>query len=134
MKRVVARGVSVTAIVPGPVTDQRFLRLASRRLYGTLIKAGIHIYEYQPGMTHVKTMIVDDLWSVIGSTNVDNRSFEHNDEMNVAIRDPAIAERLTCDFDADIGRSRRISFAEWRKRPMWEKLIGTLAWLLERQQ
>ena len=134
LKRVVARGVSVTAIVPGPVTDQRFLRLASRRSYGALIKAGVHIREYQPGMTHVKTMIVDDLWSVIGSTNLDNRSFEHNDEMNVAIRDPGIAERLTRDFDADVHNSREISFAEWRKRPIWEKLIGTLAWLLERQQ
>jgi cardiolipin synthase len=134
LTRVVARGVSVTAIVPGPVTDQRFLRLASRRSYGSLLKVGMHIREYQPGMTHVKTMIVDDLWSVIGSTNLDNRSFEHNDEMNVAIRDSAIAARLTCDFEADVSNSREISFAEWRKRPIWEKLIGTLAWLLERQQ
>jgi phosphatidylserine/phosphatidylglycerophosphate/cardiolipin synthase-like enzyme len=54
--------------------------------------------------------------------------------MNVAIRDPEIAARLTCDFDADIRNSHEISFAEWRKRPVWEKLIGTLAWLLERQQ
>jgi cardiolipin synthase len=92
------------------------------------------ILEYQPGMTHVKTMVVDDLWSVIGSTNLDNRSFEHNDEMNVAIRDPAIAARLTRDFETDRIVSRQISFTEWRRRPIWEKLIGTIAWLLERQQ
>ena len=61
-------------------------------------------------MTHVKMMVVDDLWSVIGSTNLDNRSFEHNDEMNVAIRDPAIAARLTRDFDADVSRSRQMSY------------------------
>ena len=134
LERVIARGVSITAIVPGPVTDQRFLRLASRRSYGTLIKAGMKILEYQPGMTHVKMMVVDDLWSVIGSTNLDNRSFEHNDEMNVAIRDPAIAARLTRDFDADVSRSRPMSYSDWRRRPIWEKLIGTLAWLLERQQ
>jgi cardiolipin synthase len=134
LKRVLARGVSITAIVPGPVTDQGFLRLASRRSYGTLIKAGMKILEYQPGMTHVKTMVVDDLWSVIGSTNLDNRSFEHNDEMNVAIRDPAIAARLTRDFETDRIVSRQISFTEWRRRPIWEKLIGTIAWLLERQQ
>jgi cardiolipin synthase len=85
-------------------------------------------------MTHVKTMIVDDLWSVIGSTNLDNRSFEHNDEMNVVIRDPAIAARLTRDFEADAQKSRQVTFADWRRRPIWEKLIGTLAWLLERQQ
>ena len=134
LMRVLARGVSITAIVPGPVTDQRFLRLASRRSYGTLIKAGMRILEYQPGMTHVKTMIVDDLWSVIGSTNLDNRSFEHNDEMNVAICCPAIAARLTRDFEADARTSRQVTFADWRRRPIWEKLIGTLTWLLERQQ
>ena len=134
LKRVLARGVSITAIVPGPVTDQRFLRLASRRSYGTLVKAGMRVLEYQPGMTHVKTMVVDDLWSVIGTTNLDNRSFEHNDEMNVAISDPAIAARLTCDFEADAQQSRPVTFADWRRRPIWEKLIGTLAWLLERQQ
>jgi cardiolipin synthase len=134
IKRVLARGVSITAIVPGPVTDQRFLRLASRRSYGTLVKAGMRILEYQPGMTHVKTMIVDDLWSVIGTTNFDNRSFEHNDEMNVAICCPSVAARLTCDFEADAQQSRPVTFAEWRRRPIWEKLIGTLAWLLERQQ
>jgi cardiolipin synthase len=134
LERVLARGVSITAIVPGPVTDQRFLRLASRRSYGTLVKAGMRILEYQPGMTHVKTMVVDDLWSVIGTTNLDNRSFEHNDEMNVVIRDPAIAARLTRDFEADAQTSRQVTFADWRRRPIWEKLIGTLAWLLERQQ
>ncbi len=134
LKRVLARGVSITAIVPGPVTDQRFLRLASRRSYGTLVKAGMRILEYQPGMTHVKTMVVDDLWSLIGSTNLDNRSFEHNDEMNVAICCPATAARLTCDFEADAQQSRQVTFADWRRRPIWEKLIGTLAWLLERQQ
>jgi cardiolipin synthase len=134
LKRVLRRGVSITAVVPGPVTDQRFLRLASRRSYGTLIKAGMRILEYQPGMTHVKMMVVDDLWSVIGTTNLDNRSFEHNDELNVAIRDPEIAARLTGDFEADASRSRPMSYADWRHRPIWERLIGTLAWLLERQQ
>jgi phosphatidylserine/phosphatidylglycerophosphate/cardiolipin synthase-like enzyme len=54
--------------------------------------------------------------------------------MNVAIRDPAIAARLTRDFETDRIVSRQISFTEWRRRPIWEKLIGTIAWLLERQQ
>jgi cardiolipin synthase len=134
LRRVLARGVEVTVIVPGRHTDQRFLRLASRRSYGSLLKAGLRIYEYQPGMTHTKTMVVDDLWSVIGSTNLDNRSFEHNDEVNVAIRDEAVAARLTRDFVADLERCRAISFVEWKRRSIVEKLIGTLAWLLERQQ
>jgi cardiolipin synthase len=134
LTRVLARGVEIVAVVPGTATDQRFLRLASRRSYGALLKAGMRILEYQAGMTHAKVMVVDGLWSVIGSTNLDNRSFEHNDEVNLAIRDPEVAARLTADFEQDVAKSRPISLEEWRKRPVWEKLIGTLAWLLERQQ
>jgi len=85
-------------------------------------------------MTHVKALIVGDLWAVVGTTNVDNRSFEHNDEVNVAIRDEAVAARLTRDFDADRAISREVSYDAWRRRPLWEKLIGTVAWILERQQ
>jgi cardiolipin synthase len=129
-----SRGVEIVVIVPGPVTDQRWVRLASRRMYGRLFEAGVRIFEYSPGMTHVKALIVDDLWAVIGTTNVDNRSFEHNDEVNLAIRDAAIARRLTADFDADRARSREITPGMWRRRPLWEKLLGTVAWILERQQ
>ena len=81
------RGVRMTVIVPGARTDQRWVRLASRRMYGQMLEAGVRIFEYQPGMTHVKALLVDDLWAVIGTTNLDNRSFEHNDEVNVAVRD-----------------------------------------------
>ena len=85
-------------------------------------------------MTHVKALLVDDLWSVVGTTNIDNRSFEHNDEVNVAFRNGGVAARLTRDFDADRLQSVEISLDAWRKRPLWEKLIGTVAWILERQQ
>jgi cardiolipin synthase len=103
-------------------------------MWGQLLRAGIRIYEYRATMTHAKVLVIDGLWAVLGTTNIDNRSFEHNDEMNVAIRDPAIAARLTRDFETDRLVSRQISFTEWRRRPIWEKLIGTIAWLLERQQ
>jgi cardiolipin synthase len=132
--RTAARGVEFAVVVPGPDTDQRWVRLASRRMYGSLFDAGVRIYEYGPGMTHVKALLVDDLWAVIGTTNVDNRSFEHNDEVNLAIRDAAVAERLTVDFEADRRRSREITREAWARRPLWEKLLGTVAWILERQQ
>jgi cardiolipin synthase len=134
LAKVVRRGVTITVIVPGRHTDQKFVRLASRRSYGALLRAGVQILEYEPGMMHAKTMVVDDLWSVIGSTNFDNRSFEHNDEVNVAVRDEAIAARLTRDFEADRLECDPISLEDWDRRPVWEKLIGTFAWLLERQQ
>ena len=86
------------------------------------------------GMTHVKALLVDDLWSVIGTTNLDNRSFEHNDEVNLAVRDQAVTARILADFESDLARSREITLASWRHRPLWEKLFGTVAWILERQQ
>jgi cardiolipin synthase A/B len=134
IRRTVGRGVHMTVIVPGHHTDQRWVRLASRRMYGRMLEAGVRIFEYEPGMTHVKTLLVDDLWSVIGTTNLDNRSFEHNDEVNVAIRDRGVTARLTRDFDCDLANSREIRLDDWRRRPVWEKLIGTVAWILERQQ
>jgi len=132
--RTATRGVDLVVLIPGVHTDERWVRLASRRLYGQLLKAGVRIFEFEAGMTHTKALIVDDLWAVVGTTNVDNRSFEHNDEVNIAIRDEAVAARLTKDFDADRALSREVSFDQWRRRPVWEKLIGTVAWILERQQ
>ena len=108
-------------------TDQRWVRLASRRMYGQMLECGVRIFEYRPGMTHVKALLVDDLWAVIGTTNVDNRSFEHNDEVNVAIPRPATSPRGS---RADLLRGPRSGASEitldaWRRRPLWEKLIGT---------
>ena len=134
IQRTVTRGVDMTVIVPGTHTDQRWVRLASRRMYGQMLEAGMRIFEYERGMTHAKTLVVDDLWAVIGTTNLDNRSFEHNDEVNVVIRDAGVSARLTQDFDRDLSYSREITLHDWRRRPLWEKLIGSIAWILERQQ
>jgi cardiolipin synthase len=134
IKRTMARGVEMKVIVPGAKTDQHWVRLASRRMYGQMLEAGVRIFEYGPGMTHVKSLLVDDLWAIVGTTNLDNRSFEHNDEVNVAFRDAAINARITRDFDADLACSNEIVLEEWRRRPVLEKLVGTVAWILERQQ
>jgi cardiolipin synthase A/B len=134
IQRTVGRGVDMMVIVPGSHTDQRWVRLASRRMYGQILQAGVRIFEYEYGMTHVKSLIVDDLWAVVGTTNLDNRSFEHNDEVNVAFRDAAVSARLNEDFERDRSHSREITLDEWRRRPLWEKLIGSVAWVLERQQ
>lgn len=134
IRRTAGRGVAFVAIVPGSHTDQRWVRLASRRMYGQLLAAGVRIFEYEAGMTHVKALLIDGLWAVIGTTNFDNRSFEHNDEVNVAFRDPDVSARIGADLEADLRRCREIMLADWRRRPLWEKLIGAVAWILERQQ
>jgi cardiolipin synthase len=128
------RGVRVDVTVPGHHTDQRWVRLASRRMWGQLLRAGVRIHEYQPAMLHAKVLIVDDEWSVLGTTNIDNRSFEHNDEVNVAMRDRAVAQRLCEDYDRDLAASREVTLEAWRGRPVWEKIVGPFIWILERQQ
>jgi cardiolipin synthase len=128
------RGVQITVIVPGRHTDQHWVRLASRRMWGHLLEAGIRIFEFQGSMMHAKVLVVDELWTVLGTTNIDNRSFEHNDEDNIAMRDPAVAARLLADYDRDLGASREITLERWRRRPLWEKIVGPFVWILERQQ
>ncbi len=128
------RGVAIDVIVPGRLTDQRWVRLASRRMWGKLLDAGVRIHEYSAGMTHNKVLIVDELWIVLGTTNIDNRSFEHNDEINVALRDPALAARLLEDYRQDLLDSEEITLERWQRRPVWEKIVGPFIWILERQQ
>jgi cardiolipin synthase len=130
----VRRGVKVTVIVPGPQTDQKWVRLASRRMWGQLLEAGVRIFQYRDTMTHAKVLIADELWCVLGTTNIDNRSFEHNDEVNVAMRDAGLAARLLQDYVRDIADSDEITLEQWRRRPIWEKVVGPFIWILERQQ
>ena len=132
--RAAQRGVQARIIVPGPVTDQRLVRLASRRMYRELLGGGVRMFEYRPSMTHVKALMVDGVWAVIGTTNIDNRSFEHNDEVNVAFRESNVTARLERDFEADLAASNEITIEEWTARPLLEKVVGPVCWILERQQ
>jgi cardiolipin synthase A/B len=134
LKNIAERGVAVTIMVPGRHTDQRWVRLASRRMWGQLLESGVRIFEYRTSMIHAKVLIVDGLWAVLGTTNIDNRSFEHNDEVNVAMRDPDLAARLLEDYQRDVNSSEEITLERWRRRPFWEKVVGPFVWILERQQ
>jgi cardiolipin synthase len=134
LARAARRGVRVRVLVPGNLTDQRLVRLASRRMYGELLAAGVRMFEYRPAMTHVKALMVDDAWVVVGTANVDNRSFEHNDEINVAIRDASIVNRLRADFERDLQASDEVTSISWSARRPLEKLVEPVCWILERQQ
>ena len=127
------RGVAVTVLTPGKWNNHPIARLASRRRYGGLLKAGVRIYEYQPAMIHAKVFVVDSLWSVTGSTNFDNRSFGLNDEVNLAVLERGLAARLEADFARDLAESRSISLREWRHRPLGERALAALGRLLDRQ-
>jgi len=134
LQEIARRGVSISVIVPGRHTDQRWVRFASRRMWGDLLEAGIRIHEYRATMTHMKVLIVDGQWAIFGTTNIDNRSFEHNDEINVAMRDPSVAERLLRDYERDLRDCEEVTLQRWQRRPLWEKIVGPFVWILERQQ
>jgi len=116
------RGVRVRLILPGKITDTDFVRNASRASWGPLLQAGALIHEYQPTMYHVKLLIVDGLWSSVGSTNFDARSFRLNDEANLNVYDADFARLQTETFEADLKQSRRITYEQWEARPWHEKL------------
>ena len=85
-------------------------------------------------MIHAKILCVDDLWSVVGSANFDNRSFGINDEVNLAVRDRAFAQQLDRDMAKDLQESRQISLDEWRGRPVTGRATELIGWVFERQQ
>ena len=128
----VERGLRVRILVPGRKSDHMVTRSTSRAGYGGLLKAGAEVYEYQPSMIHAKVLCIDNLWVVVGSTNFDNRSFGINDEVNLAVCDPAIAARLERDMAHDLTKSRRVSLDEWEHRPVTERASELLGWIFER--
>ena len=120
------RGVRVIVLVPGAI-DHNIVRQASRRQFGSLLRAGVKIYEYVPALLHSKTMVIDGVWATVGSTNLDNRSFAANDELNVIVYNRDVAQRMEAVFADDIANSREVTFAAWKKRGIYAKLLETLA-------
>ena len=133
MRAVRERGVELKIIVPGKHSDHLLTRRSSRRLFGDLLKAGAKIYEYEPAMIHAKTMIVDGVWSVVGSTNFDNRSFGLNDEHNLCAYDPQLAQQFERIFAHDLPACDRIELEAWRHRGPAAKAAERLASLLKEQ-
>lgn len=124
------RGVKVRVITPGKHTDQKAVRRASRALWGDLLQAGVEMYEYRHTMYHCKMMIADGMLVSVGSTNFDPRSFHLNDEANLNIYDRGFAARMTEVFEDDLKRCKRITLADWERRPLREKAKERLAALL----
>jgi cardiolipin synthase A/B len=127
------RGVKVQIVMPGQYIDSETVRKASRAKWGPLLEAGAELYEYQPTMFHVKTMIVDDYMVSVGSTNFDDRSFRLNDESNLNIYDAAFAKEQIAVFEADMAKSKRITLAMWQARSWKEKALEKLAEILDSQ-
>lgn len=129
----VRRGVDVRVVVPGAYTDVPIVREASHVLYDFMLRRGIRIFEYQPTMMHAKTMVVDSIWSTIGSSNFDDRSFRLNDEVNVNVYDQGIAEEMESMFFEDLARSEEITMRKWFRRGTWERVKERVADVLRPQ-
>jgi len=125
----VARGVDVRVLVPGPHIDIPIVRMASQFHYGELLDGGVHMYEYQPTMMHNKVMVVDGIWTTIGSINFVNRSMKKNAEANVAIYDRGFAEIVSNTILADIEKSELFTKRMWKKRGVLSRLGEVVFWL-----
>jgi len=129
----VQRGVRVRLMVPGGVTDSGVVRHAGHAQFEQLLDHGVEIYEYQPTLNHEKIMIIDGLWSFVGSTNFDDRSLDINDEASVGLIDPRIAGQLVAAFEADVKKSKRLDAATWKQRSAWHKLKDKLSYTINEE-
>ncbi|WP_252374337.1 cardiolipin synthase [Hydrogenophaga sp. 2FB] len=115
LKAAAARGVDVKLILPGK-TDSWLIFHAGRNYYTELLRAGVKIYERQGVILHTKTGTVDGVWSTIGSTNLDWRSFLHNYELNAVVLGAEFGGQLHKLFEADLAGSKQITLEEWQRR------------------
>ena len=127
------RGVDVRVMVSGEHNDNWLARQNSVRLYGRLLRAGIQILDYKKTVLHQKTMVVDGTWISIGTTNFDNRSFSHNEETSVCVRDARLAQVMEKRFLDDMRACDRVELEAWRNRGLLAKSLEAIASLLEAQ-
>ncbi len=130
LKAAARRGVEVQIIVPGRSTSQAALA-GGRARYGTLLEAGVRLYEFQARILHAKTAVVDGAWSAVGSSNLDWRSTVWNNEIDAIILGPMFGKQMEAMFRADIGASKAIDLADWRRRSLGERMQELKAKLVE---
>ncbi|HMK27286.1 MAG TPA: phospholipase D-like domain-containing protein, partial [Chitinophagaceae bacterium] len=115
-------GVSVKLLVPG-ISDSKIVNAAARSYYGVLLNAGVEIFLYKKGFVHAKTMVVDRKMAIVGTANMDNRSFDLNFEVNALVYNEDTAKELTDIFYNDVKDSQKIDAEKWKIRP-WYKQLG----------
>ncbi len=125
--RAVQRGVDVRLLVPGPHNDQPLTQSAGRSAYGHLLAGGVKIFEYQPTMIHAKTMVADGLFSMIGSSNLDSRSSEINEELDVVVYNENFGRTMEQAFEKDLAQSREYTLQDFKNRSLWERATEWLA-------
>jgi cardiolipin synthase len=134
MAEAVKRGVDVKVMVPASVaTDSPMVQHASHHRYGLLLEKGIKIWEYKKTLLHQKVIIVDGVWSCVGSTNFDRRALQLNDEVSMGVLDAGLASQLKGAFNDDLKFCEERHFDEWQHRGLWHKAEDALAYLASSQ-
>ena len=119
----VRRGVDVRVLMPSTSgSDNPMVQHAGHRNFEKLLRCGVHLFEYPHTLLHQKVMTVDGVWSAIGSSNFDDRSFETNDELTLSIRDATLTQRLDGIFEKYVARATEIQLERWRHRALSHKL------------
>jgi cardiolipin synthase A/B len=112
------RGVDVQLLLPS-ISDTWLVSAAGRRHYGKLLEAGVKIYQRQGALLHSKTTLIDGVWCAVGSTNLDWRSFLHNDEIDAIVLSPGFGDQMRAAFQADLAQSEQLTMEKWSNRGLW---------------
>ncbi len=115
------RGVEVKILLPG-YSDSNLVFYASQYYFTRLLKAGVQLFEKRGGMLHAKTAVIDDVWSTVGSSNLDTESLLTNDEANVVILGRDFADSMQAMFERDLKESDQITLEKWEKRSLENRL------------
>ncbi|KVV13743.1 cardiolipin synthase [Flavobacterium sp. TAB 87] len=123
-------GLDVKVLIPG-ISDSKMVNAAASAYYTELLEYGAKIYQYNKGFVHAKTMVIDDDLAIIGSANMDYRSFDLNFEVNAMVYSKNIASQLTAAFEDDLKYTIQIDKESWLNRPkyihLWEKVVRLLS-------
>jgi cardiolipin synthase len=131
LKDAARRGVEVRLVLPAH-SDLWAPLYAGRSHYSELLDAGVEIYERRAVLLHAKTGVIDGVWSTVGSSNLDWRSFLHNDELDAVVLGPEFGEQMEAAFDKDLAASQRITRESWANRPFDSRFREWAARLWER--
>ncbi|MGH8969272.1 MAG: phospholipase D-like domain-containing protein [Actinomycetes bacterium] len=120
-----ARGVEVDLLLPGPHADKRVCQLASESAYARLVDCGVRVWNFQPSMMHAKVMTVDGTAAVVGSSNFNRRSLDHDEEVVLIALDGDVTATLDAHLDEDLARSEQIDLTRWQNRSRPQRALET---------
>ncbi|HEY9420342.1 MAG TPA: phospholipase D-like domain-containing protein [Thermoanaerobaculia bacterium] len=134
LKKAIKRGVEVKIMVPGKVTDSPVVSHAGHHHFSDMLHAGVRLFCHEKTLIHQKIMIIDGFWSHVGSTNLDDRSFDINEEAGVGIIDESIAAQLKAAFEEDLKSCKELKAHTWdQEYHFWHRVQDRACYLLSGQ-